>query len=222
MKKFLFAIIACAAVFSFAACDDTETYAEKRDRERDSIAAFIRNEQISVITEKQFLERYNSGVTVTDTAKNEFVLIESNGVYMQIVNMGCGEKIKDGETVTVLVRFDEYNLGTRACICDDSWQLSNNVTYYSWLPEELKITNTSGTFEGTFDSNGLMYQANNSTSAVPTGWLEPFTYIKVGRPSAEGETWAHVRLIVPHTYGTYSATTSVYACYYDLYIQRGR
>lgn len=221
MKKFLFAIIAFAAVFSFAACDDTETYAEQRDRERDSIAAFIRNEHITVIAENQFKERYNSGVTVTDTAKNEYVLIESNGVYMQIVDMGCGETIKDGETAYVLVRFDEYNLGTRALICDDSWQLSNNVTYYSPNPEKLTITNTSGTFEGTFDSSSLMY-STYSSSAVPTGWLEPFTYIKVGRPKDSSEKIAHVRLIVPHTYGTYTASSSVYACYYDLYIQRGR
>ncbi len=33
MKKFLFAIMALAALFSFAACNDTETYKDLRDRE---------------------------------------------------------------------------------------------------------------------------------------------------------------------------------------------
>ena len=32
MKKFLFAIMAIAALFSFAACNDTETYKDLRDR----------------------------------------------------------------------------------------------------------------------------------------------------------------------------------------------
>ncbi len=40
MKKLLFAIIAFAAVFSFAACNDTETYKDLRDRELDSISCF--------------------------------------------------------------------------------------------------------------------------------------------------------------------------------------
>lgn len=31
MKKFLFAIMAIAALFSFAACNDTETYKDLRD-----------------------------------------------------------------------------------------------------------------------------------------------------------------------------------------------
>ena len=37
MKKIIFAIMAFAALFSLAACNDTETYKEQRDRELDSI-----------------------------------------------------------------------------------------------------------------------------------------------------------------------------------------
>lgn len=44
MKKFLFIVIAFAALFSMAACSDSETYADQRNRERDSINAFLRNE----------------------------------------------------------------------------------------------------------------------------------------------------------------------------------
>lgn len=40
MKKFLFAMIAFAAVLSFAACNDSETYKDMRDRELDSISSF--------------------------------------------------------------------------------------------------------------------------------------------------------------------------------------
>ena len=41
MKKFLFAMIAFAAVLSFAACNDSETYKDMRDRELDSIVRKI-------------------------------------------------------------------------------------------------------------------------------------------------------------------------------------
>ena len=42
MKKLLLAMIAVAALISFAACDHNETYADQRDRELDSINAFLR------------------------------------------------------------------------------------------------------------------------------------------------------------------------------------
>lgn len=101
MKKILFAIIACVALVSMASCSDTETYADQRNRERDSISAFLRNEQITVISEKDFKERWENGVTpLTDTVsvknggKNEYVLFESNGIYMQVLEQGCGDYIQ--------------------------------------------------------------------------------------------------------------------------------
>lgn len=222
MKKLLFVLMGLAMVVSFVACDDTETYAEQRDRERDSISAFLRNENITVISEEQFLERYQSGITLTDTTQNEYVLLNSSGVYMQVVEEGCGSLIEDGESVPVLIRFSEYNLSTEARICDNSLQLSNNITYYSYLPDKATITNTSGTFQGVFDTSSLMYISYSYNSAMPSGWLEPYTWIKVGRQMTPDERIAHVRLIVPHTYGTYSASQNVYAAYYDMTIQRGR
>ncbi len=231
MKKFLFAMIAFAAVFSFAACDDNETYADQRNRERDSINAFLRNEKITVISEAVFKQRFEAGVTLTDTTsgKNEYVLFESNGVYMQVIDQGCGDYIHKGETTDVLVRFDEYNLNTEARICDNSLQLSNNVPAYSYYTDKMSVTNTSGTFSAAFDtSTSLMATAYNSSSYsgttgyVPSGWLTPFSWVKIGRGNGEGEKVAHVRLLVPHTYGTTQASGSVYACLYDLTLRRGR
>lgn len=226
MKKILFMVVAFAAVFALAACSDSETYADKRNRERDSISTFLRNENIKVITEAQFKERFEHGLQLTDTAENnnEYVLFESNGVYMQVVEQGCGNYIQSGETTDVLVRFTEYNLGTEARICDNSLQLTNNTTYYSYLPEKMSVTNTTGTFEGSFDSsNSLMVSAYGSGStAVPSGWLVPFTWVKIGRPSNEDEKIAHVRLLIPHTYGTLSASQNVTASFFDLTFQRGR
>lgn len=228
MKKLLFAMIAVAALCSFAACSDSETYADLRNRERDSINAFLRNENIKVITEAQFKERFDKGMTLTDTAKanNEYVLFESNGIYMQVIDQGCGDYIKQGETTDVLVRFSEYNLKTEARISTTSLQLSNNVVGYSYLPDKMSVTNTSGTFTGTFDtSSSLMAKAygySSTSAAVPSGWLTPFTWVKIGRPQTASEKIAHVRILVPHTYGTSAASGSVYACLYDMTIQRGR
>lgn len=237
MKKFIFAIMAIAALFSFAACSDTETYKDMRDRELDSISSFLRHENIKVISEDEFKSRWerkqtDNSVVLTDTTKdnNEYVLFNSNGIYMQVLEMGCGDYIQKGETTDVLCRFSEYNLNTAAEMSDNSLQLSNNVKNYSFYTDKMSVTNTSGTFTGTFDvSTSLMATTYNSNSytgsysgTVPSGWLIPFSWVKIGRGNAEGEKIAHVRLVVPHTYGTTAASGSVYACLYDLTLQRGR
>ena len=230
MKKLLFAIIAFAAIFSFAACSDTETYKDQRDRELDSISSFLRNENIKVISEEEFKSRFDKGVTLTDTAKNEYVLFNSNGIYMQVINQGCGDYIQKGETSDVLVRFYEYNLSQRANISDESLTLTNNVPYYSYLLDKMSVTNNSGTFQGSFDtSSSLMAQVYGSNSystgisgTVPSGWLIPFSWVKIGRPKTADEQIAHVRVLVPHSYGTTIASGNVQACLYDLTLQRGR
>lgn len=231
MKKFLFAMIAFAAVFSFAACNDSETYKDKRDRELDSISSFLRKENIKVISEDEFTRRWNDNQRLTDTAKNnnEWVLFNSNGIYMQVIDQGCGDYIKKGETADVLVRFDEYNLSYAAEMSNKCLTLSNNVPAYSYYVDKMSVTNTSGTFTGSFvnPKASLMALTYNSSytgisSTVPSGWLIPFSWVKIGRPKTDDERIAHVRLLVPHSYGTTSASGSVQACVYDMTLQKGR
>ena len=236
MKKFLFAIMAIAALFSFAACNDTETYKDLRDRELDSISSFLRHENVKVISEEEFKNRWekkqkDNSVVLTDTSKNnnEYVLFNSNGIYMQVLDMGCGDYIQKGETTDVLVRFYEYNLGLKAAICNESLQLTNNTVVYSYMLDKMSVTNNSGTFTGSFDtSNSLMAATYNSSTyygtsgTVPSGWLIPFSWVKIGRPKTDSEHLAHVRILVPHSYGTTAASGSVYACLYDMTLQRGR
>ena len=106
MKRlsFLFLILTGAALL--VACSDSETYADQKKKERQAINSYIRDKGIKVISEADF----KAAGEVTDTIKNEFVLFESSGVYMQVLRQGCGKKIADGETATVLCRFSEYNL----------------------------------------------------------------------------------------------------------------
>lgn len=231
MKKFLFAMIAFAAVFSFAACNDSETYKDMRDRELDSISSFLRKENIKVISEDEFTRRWNNNQRLTDTAKNnnEWVLFNSNGIYMQVIDQGCGDYIRKGETADVLVRFDEYNLSYAAEMNDKCLTLSNKVPAYSFYVDKMSVTNTSGTFTGSFvdPKASLMALTYNSSysglsSTVPSGWLIPFSWVKIGRPKTDADRIAHVRLLVPHSYGTTSASGSVQACVYDMTLQRGR
>ena len=231
MKNILFAMIAFAAVLSFAACNDSETYKDMRDRELDSISSFLRKENIKVISEDEFTRRWNDNQRLTDTAKNnnEWVLFNSNGIYMQVIDQGCGDYIRKGETADVLVRFDEYNLSYAAEMSNKCLTLSNNVPAYSYYVDKMSVTNTSGTFTGSFvnPKASLMALTYNSSytgisSTVPSGWLIPFSWVKIGRPKTDDDRIAHVRLLVPHSYGTTSASGSVQACVYDMTLQKGR
>ena len=200
--------MALVALLMLVACNDSETYADQKDKERDAINKFIKAQGINVISESEFKRD-----TITDVSKKEFVLFENTGIYMQIVRRGCGEKIKNGQTVNVLCRFNEYNL------LKDSLKLSNNVIANSSLPDKMSVTNTLGTFNATFVS-GLMLQTYG-TSSVPAGWLTPLTYINIGRLLKEGDQFAKVNLIVPHSQGTQYALSNVYPCYYELTYEKG-
>ena len=212
MKKLAFAFITMLALVILASCDDTETYAEQRDRENSAISQFIRDSSITVITESEFRENGYK----TDVSNNEYVLRQNSGVDRQIVREGCGEPIQDGETTTVLCRFTERNILT------DSIQLTNDILAFASIPEKMSVTNTNGSFTASFlTESSLMYTFYGSTS-VPTGWLVPFPYIKVGRQtSLEGEI-AKVNLIVPSTQGHQYASSGVYPCFYTITYQRGR
>ena len=212
MKKSYLSLLLLMLVALFASCDHTETYAEQKDKERAAINQYIADRHIEVISEKAFIANGYK----TDVAKNEFVLFENTGVYMQIIREGCGEKLKDGETATVLCRFDEYNLLT------DSLILSNRVLTYSSQVDKMSVKNTSGTFRGSFVKGASLMFARYQSAAVPSGWLVPFTYIKIGRPESAGDEIARVKLIVPHTQGQQYAAESVYPCFYDITYERGR
>lgn len=212
MKKITLLMLVVMGMMTLLSCNNDETYADKKDKERDAINEFISNRGIKVIDEATFL----ANDSTTDVSKNEYVLFAGTGVYMQIVAKGVGTKIAKGETRTVLSRFTEFN------IMNDTIQLTNNTMYWSAIVDKMTITNTSGTFTGIFDSNSSVMVRAYNTTAIPSGWLVPFTYIRVGRPQSEDDQIAHVRLIVPHSQGQADASQNVYPCYYDLTFQEGR
>ncbi len=213
MKKLIYFCLFLIGATAFVACNNSETYADQKNRERSVISKYLVDSAVTVISEEQFL----ANDTSTDVSKNEWVLFESSGVYMQVVRKGCGSRIKSGETTNVLCRFTERNM------LGDSIQLSNMYSaYFASTPEVMSVTNSSGTFTGFFDKNSsIMYLAYGSTS-VPQGWLVPLTFIKVGRPASATDEIARVRLIVPHDKGQTYATSGVYPCLYDITFEKGR
>ena len=54
MGKIKLALLACAALFTLMSCDDTESYADQKKKERSAIRSYIAKENIKVITEKEF------------------------------------------------------------------------------------------------------------------------------------------------------------------------
>ncbi len=212
MKKTVYlSLVGLFVVALFFSCSDGETYADMKKKEDSAINAFIANNNVKVISEETFAAQ-NYTTNVDD---NEYVLFDSNGIYLQIVRQGCGEKIRNGETAIILCRFTEYNL------LGDSLQLSNDNLYYSSIPEIFSVVNTSGTFTGSFDEdNSIMYAAYASTS-VPSGWLYPLTYVNVGRPVYDDDEISKINVIVPSSQGQYYASVNVYPCLYVLTYERG-
>ena len=206
MKKLAYILILLAVVLT--SCNDYETYGDKKEKERNAIAKFIADSSFTVITEEEFVKNGYK----TDLERREFVKLDKSGVYMQIVRQGCGDNVKENETLTIDCRYTEYD------IINDSTMTQNVTVDFSSLPDRMTVTNSSGTFTATFIS-GCMSSIYGSTS-VPAGWIVPLTYIMVGRPQTADETCSKVRLIVPHTQGHVYASSNVMPYFYTITYQR--
>ncbi|MBQ3752348.1 MAG: DUF4827 domain-containing protein [Prevotella sp.] len=207
MRNIIYTLFVLVAVLLSVACNDYETYGELKEKERDNISQFISDSGYVVIREAQF--HAQGDATVGD---KQFVYLDKSGVYMQIVRQGCGEKIKDGETLSILCRFVEKSI-------QDTAMLFNTV-YYIYDPDIMRVTRNGSTYSATFTS-GIMLSTYGSS--VPEGWLVPLQYVNIGRLTKPDDELARVRLIVPHSQGTtQNAKSNVKPYFYDITFQRGR
>ena len=181
----------------WCSCDDVETYAEMKEKEKAYIDDFIREQGIKVITKEEFEKD-----TITDVNENEFVLFKDKGIYMQIVRRGEGEMIEDGARGVLMARYIEVNIETGDTI-------SGNL--YASLPDKFTCSRNGDTFSASF-TQGIML-TRYSSSAVPSGWMVPLSYVTPGRPNDKG---AKVRLILPHSAATSIAAQYVYPTYYEI------
>ena len=231
MKKLIYICLALLWTgWGLQGCDDGETYAEQREKERDAISAFLNRDVVIRSSDGEELIRVGKINTIsegdfyaqdstTNLERNEYVVFESTGVYMQIVRKDAGEKLRSGQQKRIICRYTEFN------ILRDSVQTTNNTSYWATNPDIMDVTNNYGTFTASFNTSvnggGAMYAYYGST-AVPAGWLIPLTYINIGRQwTADGEI-AKVRLIVPHSQGHSDASSNVYPCFYEITYQEMR
>lgn len=197
--KFKWLLLPLLALF-FVACDDEVSYSDMKERETRAVKEFIRSEGINVISFNDFIKNDST----TDVENNEYVIIDD--VYMQIVRNPKGvegaRQMRDGETLNVMARFVEYNISEADTILGNVFDSDN--------PDHLRIKLEHGSYSATFKDG---YMKMTYGSAVPTGWLTPLPYIYFTRRQSQT---AKVRLIVPHTKGTSTASSYVYPCFYEI------
>lgn len=224
MKKItytaLMLVSAFTMMFSIASCNDYETYADMKKKERKAIERFLADNDvcghINVISENQFYAQDST----TNVDNNEYILFEEDGVYMQIIKRGNGKsfpemaKEQPDSTVNqnVLCRYQAYNIMT-----GDSTTFSYGYPGNAVDKMLVKYSHLSRSYSGSF-THGIMYTYEGQT-AVPSGWMKPFDFIRMSRSL---DDVAHVRIIVPHNSGTTSASTKVEPYYYDITYQLGQ
>jgi len=190
----------------FTSCDDDETYAEQKAREKNQIQEFLDENKIDVISMTEFLK---DSITDNpeygpDKSRNEFVLFPDKGVYMQIVRKGEGRRMTSGESWNMNARYVEVYIPT-----GDTLTMNQFNTY----AEQFNISRSSDSYSASF-TYGIMYTKYGS--AVPKSWIMAFPFITPG--FLNGESAAKVRMIVPHDQGTSTAATNVYPAYYEITI----
>ena len=195
-KRTLFFFALLAVCLAFQACDNSKTYAEMLEEEKDAIKAFIKDSSIVVISQSEFYAQDST----TDVSRNEYVQLAS-GVYMQIVDKGStnpADTVKPNDLI--LVRFEEQGLiavgGVKSYITN-----MNSPT----VVDEFRYSVTSSSIAGLFTQGYMLIYHGSS---VPAGWLVALNYIRNG---------AHVKLIVPSKMGQSDAMRDVHPYYYDLH-----
>ena len=194
----------------FQSCNNGKTYAEMKEEERDAIKRFIELNDIKVIDEDQFAAQDST----TNVSANEYVLFEETGVYMQVIERGNGEPLGEGRH-EILVRYVEERIKNDGE--SDTISLNTLSSLYAH-PDEFILTKEDKSYSATFTTLGAMYNAHTS-AYVPSGWLLALNYLKVGR---EISGRSKIKLILPHSQGSYTATTEVFPCFYEITYQLSR
>lgn len=227
-KTALYTLLCMATLFAIVSCNEDTTYADQKELERRAVENFVKRDvriynpltgelmcnvgRINAISEVQFQNQGNR----TDTARNEYVLFNGTGVYMQIVRKGIGQPLQVDSSAQVVCQFLEYN------ILGDSIQQTSESHFWGPAPDVMDLKNNSGTLMATFNTTnfdaGCM--STNYGTTVPSGWLVPLRYVGIGRQTTPDEEIAKVRIIVPHTQGHSTAMLGVHPYFYEIKFQK--
>lgn len=89
MKQTIWAFVTFCSLTMLFSCDNGETYADRKEREKNAINRFIKEHEIKVISYDQFLAQDST----TNVDENEYVLFNEDGIYMQIEARGEGKSM---------------------------------------------------------------------------------------------------------------------------------
>ena len=211
MKKLVFLFLSLLTAGSlFQACDNSKTYAEMLEDEKNAVNKFIKDSAINVISLEEF-ERD----TITDLSRNEYVAF-SNGVYMQIVDRGNADDPEDtfaNNNNVICARYLEKNIASNELTCFNVVlpEYINASDYYR-SPLTFRYVNENSSAYGIVLSTPLDYDywwtANSYGTAIPGGWLLALPYLRDN---------AHVRLIIPSKMGHSISQQNVIPYYYDIW-----
>lgn len=223
MKKLVFLFLSLLTAGSlFQACDNSKTYAEMLEDEKNAVEKFIRDSAIQVIS----VEEFERNDTVTNLDRNEYVFFSSDGVYMQIVDRGhedinTDETSEDNRTEAekneaakfvdgnvICTRYLEIDMFTREIMAFNVplEEYMNAGDIYS-IPLVFRYVKKETYSAGTFIDMDYAWASLNQTTAVPQGWLLSLPYLRDN---------AHVRLIVPSKMGHQTSQRDVTPFYYDI------
>lgn len=222
MKKLIFLFLSLLTVGSiFQACDDSKTYAEMLEDEKNAVNKFIKDSAIHVISQEEF-EKQDSTTAVkgVNGAQYDEYVAFSNGIYMQVVKRGIklGEDATAEEIVAaekdvfvnndmICVRYLEKEVATGEItsfnVFLEEWANASDI-YASPAVFRYVLNELSSYSAGTFVELNFLWVYG---TAVPQGWLLALPYIRNG---------AHVRLIVPSKMGHQQAQQDVLPFYYDI------
>lgn len=210
MKKLIFLFLTLLTAGSiFQACDDSKTYAEMLEDEKNAVEKFLKDSAIHVISQEEF-ERNDS---TTNLDRNEYVAF-SNGIYMQVVKREFDANedgfVKDDKFVNndiICVRYLEKKVVngeiTSFNIFMEEWA-DRSYLYRDPVVFRYVLNELSSYSAGTFIELDYLWSYG---TGVPQGWLLALPYIRNG---------AHVRLIVPSKMGHQKAQQDVLPFYYDI------
>jgi len=211
MKKLVFLFLSLLTAGSlFQACDNSKTYAEMLEDEKNAVNKFIKDNGIRVISLEEFERDTITASKEAGDGYDEYVAF-SNGVYMQIVKRG-GEGIAKTDTFAnnniICTRYVEEDIMTRDTTCFnvpledymDANQLYTNPAVFRY------VANGSSVY-GIFTEQDYYWYNRYQATAVPSGWLIALPYLR---------NEAHVRLIVPSKMGHTSAQQYVTPFFYDI------
>lgn len=215
MKKLVFLFLSLLTAGSlFQACDNSKTYAEMLEDEKNAVERFIKDSAIHVISVEEF-ER-NDTVTkakANGDAYDEFVFFSGEGVYMQIIDRGDYDqndknkyKFVDGNIICT--KYSEINVDTRELaafnIPMEEYMDAGQLYAYPAVFRYVKAETYSA---GTFIQMDYVWGQYYASTVVPQGWLLALPYLRDN---------AHVRLIVPSKMGHNSAQQYVTPFFYNI------